>query len=146
MRDPLMTEATIQAELYHQCRLMGLRAVLEYNTPVGRMDLVVLSEDGKSVVAGVECKRPTTQSGRRRNENQTANSRQMRRYQTTGITMLILISIDRAEEVAKTIKDRLLVKPTNYVTIETIQSIKKTPRQRKVRCVELDSDIIFRTN
>jgi len=144
MQDPLMTEATIQAELYHQCRLLGLRAVLEYNTPVGRIDLVVLTPDGKAIVAGVECKRPTTANGRRRDEHYTANSKQVNRYRTTGLTMLTLISFEEAKEVAHFIRLLLVTKPEDHVSIESIQSIEKATRKRKVRYVELDSDIIFR--
>lgn len=144
MQDPLMTEATIQAELYHHCRLLGLRAVLEYNTPVGRMDLVVLTPDGKAIVAGVECKRPTTHTGRRRDEHYTANSRQVNRYRTTGITMLTLISFEGAKELAHLIRLMLVTKSETHISIESIHSIERAPRKRKVRCVELDPDLIFR--
>ncbi len=52
----LENEATLQAEFYHACRLLDMTAVSELVTPVGRLDVVILSPDKKRLLAIVEVK------------------------------------------------------------------------------------------
>jgi hypothetical protein len=52
----IRNEATLQAELFHALRLLGLFPILELDTPAGRLDLVLLSQDQSSLLAIVEVK------------------------------------------------------------------------------------------
>ena len=50
-------EATLQAEFYHACRLLDMTVVMELTTPVGRLDVAILSSDKLRLVAIVEVKK-----------------------------------------------------------------------------------------
>lgn len=55
-----ITEATIQAELYHQFRKLGIRCILEYpiklkNGEKCRVDIIVLDNEG-NILYNIECK------------------------------------------------------------------------------------------
>lgn len=52
----LNTEANLQAEFYHACRLIGQELALEVLTPRGRLDILLLSKDRKRGLAIVEVK------------------------------------------------------------------------------------------
>ena len=86
------SEATIQAELYHQCRLIGLRVALELKTSVGRLDLVILS-DRECVQAIVEVKKMKP----------FYETLQVRRYKTLGIPVFDLWRIEDCASMALTL-------------------------------------------
>jgi hypothetical protein len=145
MKPHLQTEATIQAEFYHQCRLLGLTCVLEYTTPVGRLDAVVFAEGLSAIIAGVECKRPRTHSGTRRNEVALENSRQLQRYRSTGITMFTLIRFEDAERLARLIKDMLQSATAEPTSLDRVHSTERPKRRRRVRYVEPDEMLLIRS-
>src|SRR5271169_7045453 len=87
-------EANIQAEFYHQCKLIGLECRLEVTTPVGRLDAVILAPGLQRVLAIVEVKR----------EAASFEQRQIERYKTLGVPVYGLKNAARALKLAATIK------------------------------------------
>ena len=73
----LDTEATLQAEFYHACRNHGLPCVLELETPAGRLDAVILTEDRLAITDIVEVKRVAI-------EAYNGNTPQIQRYKKLG--------------------------------------------------------------
>jgi hypothetical protein len=86
-----MSEADIQAEFYHHARLAGVTVTLEYVTPVGRLDIAVLSHDRTRLLAIVECKKAR--------EYMNTQSMQMMRYRSIGVPVLTLTHFDEAKKV-----------------------------------------------
>jgi hypothetical protein len=53
----LDSEANLQGEFYHACKLIGLQCALEVSTRAGRLDAVVLSADRGRILAIIEVKK-----------------------------------------------------------------------------------------
>lgn len=80
-------EATIQSEFYHWGRVLGVNVIPELVTPVGRLDLAVLSGDGRDLLAVVECKDEVSKL--------SADSEQIRRYKRLGVPVYGLAELGR---------------------------------------------------
>ena len=93
-KDYLHSEALVQAEFYHQCRLAGVPVALEVTTKVGRLDAVVLSECREWALAIVECERYKA----------NPNTRQLGRYGTLGVPVYVLCRISLAKPLLDTIR------------------------------------------
>lgn len=93
----LDTEANIQAEFYHACRLIDLPVSLEIRTPAGRLDAAVLSHDRLHLLAVVEVKRNKYQF-------HDGKSRQIVRYKALGVPVYGLHGDQDAHKLAATIK------------------------------------------
>lgn len=91
------SEATLQAEFYHHCRLIGLPIELELSTPVGRLDCAIFSEDRQTLLCIVECKKPDRICP-------MSESNQIRRYKTLGVPVYGLWKWERAAILAAKIK------------------------------------------
>lgn len=141
-----ISEANIQAEFYHQCRLLGVPCVLEFITPVGRHDACIFSPDFTHLRAIVECKN-------NRCGMFNPASRQYQRYKSLGVPIYDLCSMDKALELAALIKtiycDRYS-KPGRLVS--EIQALPKQYRSgrnkrrpKRVAYIDIDEDLIIRT-
>jgi len=97
------SEANVQAEFYHQCRLIGLPVALEVTTPVGRLDVAVLNATGDGCVAIVECKKAACMI--------SAELGQVRRYKKIGVPVYGLTDKQRCRGLAKTIQEKHAADP-----------------------------------
>lgn len=113
---PFRSEAVIQAEFYHQCRLIGLPCTLEWGSALGRMDLVVFNRQWTHVLAIVETKRWYTPN---------PSSRQIARYKKSGAPVFGLADPLRAEKLAKQIKRQYFDTNSEGVSVESILAIPK---------------------
>lgn len=109
---PICTEASIQSEFYHWCRVIGLNCCPEFHTPVGRLDAAVFSPGWDRLLAVVECKRPGRHVGRK----------QLERYKTIGVPVFTLNHFPFAEGLARQLQK---LDPAGGVTIEAVD---ETPR------------------
>jgi hypothetical protein len=139
-----ISEANIQAEFYHQCRLLGVPCVLEFITPAGRLDAAILNASLSRVLAIVECKR----------DGARVRPYQIARYERVGVPVHTLCSKDAAAGLAESLHREFIGRPipdTWGVSLEAIKNIVPLKRRggrinrRKVRYVELDPDLIIRT-
>lgn len=99
MKWRLKTEANIQAEFYHQARLINLPVVLEFRTPVGILDVAILNIMRDGIVAIVECKRSQTPKF-------NSESWQIKRYKRIGVPVYGLADFERAARLAASIKSK----------------------------------------
>lgn len=76
----VQTEAEIQAEFYHQCRLVGILCRLELHTRAGRPDCIIGTKDGNKAAVVVEVKRGATR----------LDHRQLARYRWLGLDVFTL--------------------------------------------------------
>lgn len=120
----MISEATIQAEFYHQCRLIGLPCVLELSTPRGRLDCVILSADGLRALAIVEVKRRVMR-----------HTRQIQRYKGFGIPVFGLWQFDRAAKLASQLKRQHYDTNAPGITIDAMMNA-----EHKLRKFELSLD------
>jgi hypothetical protein len=127
------SEANTQAEFYHVARTIGLRVALEVSSPIGRFDIVVLTEDATAIICIVECKK-TGHCGRR-------GKWQIKRYEKAGVPVYLLDDFDEAESLARSIKERRAA--FIPVLLDTINAITREPRAwRKQRRIERTSSRI----
>lgn len=115
-----VSEATIQAEFYHHARLIGLPCELEFHTPVGRLDIAVLSPCRSRLVAIVECKI--------RSMRETP---QIRRYKKIGVPVYGLSDFIRAEKLALQI--HRLHSDQDGVALDFISKMEPSKRRRSRR-------------
>ncbi len=109
----LDTEANLQAEFYHECKLIGLPCSLEVITPAGRLDAVVLNAAKTQFLAIIEVKRdPVSFLG--------GYSTQIKRYKRLGVPVYGLSSHNDPAKLAATIKAKHFAFPG--VPIEKISS------------------------
>lgn len=95
----LNTEANLQAEFYHACRLIDLPVSLEVSTPAGRLDCAILDANRTMLLAIVEVKdSPTAFLG--------GESLQIQRYKTLGVPVYGLSPRNDPHRLAATIKRR----------------------------------------
>ena len=95
-----LPEANIQAEFYHHAKILGINAVLELSTPVGRLDIAVLDGSGSNLIAVVECKS--------NDQKVVTKTNQIRRYMQIGVPVYGLADIQRAEHLVCTIKEKYI--------------------------------------
>ena len=121
--DNLISEAIIQAEFYHACRLIGLPCLLELTTPAGRLDAVVVSSDFKRMLAIVECKH---------NEHgKVFFSRQIKRYKALGVPVYGLAKVERASRLAEQLlRTYSIYDPNVGKEIDSVLAMKRIPRRK----------------
>jgi len=93
----LDSEANLQAEFYHQCKLIGQQCALEVTTRVGRLDIAVLSADRCRILAIVEAKKSHAYFA-------NGQSAQIQRYKLLGLPVYGLSPSVCPERLAKTIQ------------------------------------------
>lgn len=135
-------EANVQAEFYHQCRLLGLNCELEMSTPVGRLDCAILSEDADRLLCIIECKR----------EDRLIpmwETRQIKRYKTIGVPVHYLCSFSECEAMVRHI---IAAKDPGKPMSEVMQTkrIKRARFGRKRirsegKTIILDADLNYKT-
>lgn len=119
----LDTEATLQAEFYHACRLLEIPCILELETPAGRLDAAILNSAHTALLCIVEVKR---------NEYslRNGNSPQLVRYRKLGAPVLTLTHKDNPHTLAQFIKDAAYT-GTPLSHIQTLTHIKEHRRQER---------------
>ncbi len=95
----LDSEANLQAEFYHACKLLGLQCALEVSTRAGRLDAVVLSACRGRILAIVEVKKHGFAF-------LNGHSSQIRRYKSLGVPVYGLHPEKCAHRLAKTIQSK----------------------------------------
>lgn len=126
-----LSEANIQAEFYHHCKNLGVVCVLEYVTPVGRLDAAVFSPNAKHLVAIVEFKRDALKVN--------MQSRQMSRYQKIGVPVYVAASISEAETLAREIRLNHYEKDGGIgILIDHVQCLPRHIRPNSRRLMRLD--------
>jgi hypothetical protein len=140
----LIPEANIQAEFYHCCRLRGIHCVLEYITPVGRLDVSILNRECTHLLAIVECK--SNEYGA-----VNLNSRQMQRYRHLGVPIYGLASLADVEYVVSEVFSKhYSPNAPSGIALSDISKITPLRRRKIYRSKlkkippELDSDFTFR--
>ena len=123
----LNNEANTQAEFYHQCRLLGVECALEVNTPFGRVDVAVLSDDRKRFLAIVEVKQQRVDFRRE----------QIDRYKQIGVPVYGLWNPLRCEKLAQTIRARH--GSERGVSLLEIQTTK-----RRMAALQVDSELNYK--
>ena len=109
------TEADLQAEFHHHCRLLGINCGLEYETPVGTLDCLVISDDRRSGLAIVECKRPINNPDHEKEHNRSIlSSNQVSRYRTLGLPVFALCCFESARPLAKKILQEVVQPDAKY--------------------------------
>lgn len=95
----LDSEANLQAEFYHACRLIDLPCALEVTTPAGRHDAVILSADRRAILAIIEVNphKADFMGGR---------SPQITRYKSIGAPVYGLSPEKDPHRLAATLKER----------------------------------------
>ena len=122
-----LPEANVQAEFYHQARLVGMVCVLEFMSPAGRLDLVVLNDEADRLLCIVECKRET----RRSDFDQSA---QVARYRQLGVPVLCLMMRDESASLVKRIMKEFVSNPEHTgVKLSDLNKIPKITRGQSRR-------------
>ena len=117
--DEQCTEATIQAEFYHQCRLKGIQCAVEYSVVkcfVGGgsssrsiFDLVILNKERTKVWAIVEVKKDETHSY----EYTWYNTEQGRKYRQYHLPIYLVITMQDIKTIINVIIRDLYI-PNGY--------------------------------
>ena len=95
----LNTEANLQAELYHACRLIGLQVAVEVTSSFGRFDVLILSDDRKRGIAIVEVKQENWQFSH-------GTTPQIRRYKLSGLPVYGLAAGKDPHKLALSLKEK----------------------------------------
>lgn len=76
-----LSEAMIQAEIYHQLRLRKIKVALELTVPHGRLDVAIFNHECTHVTGIIEVKK---------SDVPLKNSRQIRRYESIGLPFMVV--------------------------------------------------------
>ena len=138
-----LSEANIQAEFYFWAKTLGLPCLLELSTPKGRLDVAIFNSTKTQLLAIVECKR----DGCQLNEH----SRQMVRYRKIGVPIYGLFLPSEAEGLARKIQNELVLTNKSGLSVEDLFELEREKRSkplprrnRRIKFVELDEDLIIR--
>lgn len=93
-------EANKQAEFWMACRDVGLDAVLEFGTPIGRLDVAIFGENRTRLLGIVEVKKY-------RCDFKDGQSTQIKIYKQLGVKIWGLANGESAVNLAKSIKEQL---------------------------------------
>ena len=117
--DEQCTEATIQAEFYHQCRLKGIQCALEYSafirfvdgrrSPISIFDMVILNRERTKVWAIIEVKKDETHS----HEYTWYNTEQGKKYKKYGLPIYLVITMQDIKTIINVIIRDLYI-PSGY--------------------------------
>lgn len=137
----LKTEATIQAELYHLCKLASLSCACQVVTPAGVLDVLVFDPEKREAIAIVECK-ATKEKAQRANR-----SRQVARYKTLGVPVLTIGAIEEAGAISATLVS-LAAECGPRIHLEAIASGERPacwPKRRRLKPQQfIDPDLCFK--
>lgn len=132
-----LSEANIQAEFYYHCKNLGIFCVLEYATPIGRLDAAIFSPNAERLVAIIEFKRDVTRVN--------PQSRQVLRYQKIGVPVYIAASINDAEKLAHEIHtNHYGTDHDSGVPIGRVQDMPRHIRPNSRRLMRMDECINVR--
>ena len=93
-----LPEANIQAEIYHQCRLLGINCILEYKVPRSRFDICIIKDD--KIVLIIE-----TKSHKINHQTLVPPiNKQMKKYQWWKVPILYCGHMEQVQEVIDKIK------------------------------------------
>lgn len=132
-----ISEADIQAEFYHCCRVLSLACTLEFSTQMGRHDVFILNSDCSLVLAIVECKRPAYKGN--------GESWQFKRYRLLGVPVYLLHNIDLCESLAIKIKSEHQTGPLLLEVLQ-IKPLDKPKRQSRIQRIinHLPSEVNYK--
>ena len=129
---PLVSEALLQAEFYHKARLASFHCSLEYSTPAGRLDIAIFSEDWDFLLCIVEVKLIPP----------NPHSRQIRRYQSLGVPVLILSAFDQIPNLISFISDSYIHNQSHIgVRHSFIRFLPKPKRRPRIKSSSQDDDL-----
>jgi hypothetical protein len=92
-----ITEANIQAEFYHSCKMNGINCYLEYKIDGCRFDAVIY-DNTNEILAIVEIKSYITDKEPRR------NTKQIKKYSLHSLPIFMISRLDQIESVIDEIK------------------------------------------
>lgn len=99
-----ISEANIQAEIYHQCKLNSINCYLEYkvpgNKPRSRLDIVILDNDD-NITLIIEVKSYIV------DKLPNLNTRQIRKYLKYGIPIVVIGRMENIYNLIKGIKSQI---------------------------------------
>ena len=117
--DEQCTEATIQAEFYHHCRLKGIQCALEYSavlhsvdgtiSPRSRFDIVILNRDKTKVWAIIEVKKEENHS----HEYTWYKTEQGEKYKQYGLPIYLVVTMQDIKTIINVIIRDLYI-PSGY--------------------------------
>ena len=132
-------EANVQAEFYHQAKLIGLNCILEWTTPKGRLDIAILNSQETKVFAIIECKRSERPRWK--------SSRQFARYSKLGVPVLALQKTEDATALARQMLSLTTGVASHSVSVDSIlesekeRRIARRPKNRRTAYLWMDSDL-----
>lgn len=110
----LLSEALIQAEFYHHCRLLEVPCTLEWQVAVGRLDAIIFDRTWTRCHAIVEVKKRGDQF----------KTRQIARYKKIGVPVYGLASFARAPILAAQMKRQF---PEGFIGGRAVKDILAMP-------------------
>lgn len=98
-----IAEANIQAEVYHQLKLLNIPCYLEYKVDNCRFDIVLLSKDLKNIIAIIEIK---SHSEKRVNSKKgiLKTGKQYQKYNQYGLPLLYCTTMNTVPELIDSCK------------------------------------------
>jgi DNA-binding MurR/RpiR family transcriptional regulator len=109
-----ITEANIQAEFYHQCRLKGVECYLEYKHEQSRFDAIIIKNN--DVVLIVEFKSYKT------DKKGKTKTKQLDKYRQYGIPVLLITRMNQIEQVIASLSFKIGVAPMRSCAQLTLSS------------------------
>lgn len=76
-----ISEAMIQAEVYHQCRLLGIAVALELSVPHGRLDIAIFNKACTHIMGIMEVKK---------SDMAKRQTKQCFRYESIGLPFILV--------------------------------------------------------
>lgn len=128
------SEAEIQADVYACLKLLGLDVRLEYSTPMGRLDVAIISDDGKRILAAVECKK---------HKILNFNTYQLKRYRSIGIPVATADPHTDIQSLAHTVCE---ASKWNGIPINDVKNLPRFKRKRRSKIPMVDEMINIKTN
>ena len=116
-----LPEANVQAEFFHQARLLGLECVLELPTPLGRLDVAFLNEAADTLICIVECKSES--------RSEPIEGKQIDRYKSIGVPVFTLSKRADAAELANRIMEEMAAMG-NGISLDDVMAMPRFERKR----------------
>lgn len=97
-----LSEANIQAEIYHQCKMYHIKCYLEYKHEHSRFDVVIVWKD--EIVCIIECKSyKTDKSGK-------TNTKQHAKYSQYSLPVFLVTRLEQVPQLISDIQALLISK------------------------------------
>lgn len=134
-------EANAQAEFYCLCKKDLIPCVLEWTTPVGRVDIALFNPARSKLISVIEVKEAGCASD---------ETDQFAKYRTLGVPVYLLNGMENVWPLYQRVKQEywLSVNNENGVEIPAVKSairIKLPPKPKPIRVLYLDEDLIIRS-